>query len=175
VRVSIRTKLLAAFAFVLILTGAVGWVGILNLQTVNGLLVGMHDNELAPIRELGAASTNYNRLRLTVSDHVYSTNDKDMSDAEVKIATYEKAMLANIDAYAKTELSQAEKEEFTRFQADWKAYRTDLDSVLKLSRADKSDEAIALFKGAAREKAFQANDSLQKLIEIKNQLAEEAK
>ena len=164
-RLSIRDKLLAGFATVLVLMGIVGYVGISGVGTINDELSEMYVDELVPIQDLGEANSRLHRMRVSVLESLVALDKTKMAEAERSVAENEKEMLARMDKYGKTGLTQDEKDWLARFNAAWPAYKTERDRVLQLKRDGKDQEAMALFEGAARDKLAPVQESLQKLIE----------
>ena len=165
-KLMLQTKMLAGFGAVLVLMGIVGWIGVSSLGTLSGLVNDMYDDQLLPIEHLGAVSEDFQRIRVNVLERVIATEKADQADAEKQMAENEKAMLANLDKYSKTRLSDQEKEWLAKFNSAWAAYKTDRDNVIKLDDQGKDQEAIALFHGSARQKSEALQEAMDKLIRI---------
>jgi methyl-accepting chemotaxis protein len=173
-RLTVQTKLLAAFAVVLCLMGIVGGVGIGSLGTVSGLMADMYDNSLLPVQNLGGATAHFDRVRVNVYGSILANDQNEIAAAEKKIADEQAAMLAAIDSYSKTDLSSEEQQWLPKFQAAWSAYKADLDNLILLIRDNKDQEAQALVTSSMAPKAQVVDDVLNKLIEINTVSAKDA-
>src|SRR5690606_2268236 len=69
-RLSIRERLIAAFGFLLLATGAIGGFAINRMQAVNAMNTEINANWLPSVLRLGSLSRALGDLRVTVLNHV---------------------------------------------------------------------------------------------------------
>ncbi len=172
-KLSIRNKLLAAFAAVLVLTGIVGYLGTSSLAAMHDMLEEMYTGDVTSLQYLAGAQDSFQRLRANYLE-VFSTDDiGKMAEAEKKAADREKEMLANLDALGKLHLSSEEKETLGAFRTAWPKFKADQANMVKLAREHKDVEARAAFDTAEVSREA-AQDALAKLVALQEKSAAEA-
>ncbi len=174
-RLTIRARIWAGFAGVLVLMGIVGWVAVGNLGRVNGLMGDMYQERLLPIQELGATVAELRQLQLYLVDDVLTQDKPKMDEAERMIAEHEKLMFDHLAAYSKSTLTQDEKELLEGFNAAWPLYRADRETVLRLKRESREVNTITPFLATARQKLATLDDQLDRLAKLNAAAAKEAK
>ncbi|HWQ94376.1 MAG TPA: methyl-accepting chemotaxis protein, partial [Gammaproteobacteria bacterium] len=162
----ISTKLIASFLAVLALTGFMGVFSIIQLAKVNQVATDMGANWMPSIRVVSDLNTNTANFRIAELQHVLSPSKDEM-------ATYEKDMTSvlaqfekNLAEYEKLISSSEERELYTAFSTQWKAYMFQHDDLLTLSRENKKDDAKALMRGDSQILFDGASANLLKLVHL---------
>lgn len=173
-KLNIFAKLVSGFPLVLVLTAVMGWMGIRGMSIIDDTSSKTYADSLLPIETLGAATESFHQMRVSVLEHLMSDDVAGWEEAEQKIATYEKEMLASIDKYGNGNLGKDEKNWLAKFNVAWAAYKAEQDNVLKLSREGKDQDAKSLFQGDTRQKLAPVAEALGKMVEVNAREAGEA-
>jgi len=175
VRVNIFAKLIGGFGIVLVLMGVVGFIGYTGLNSVNdNYTQGMYEGAVKPIQYIDDAMMDLEEIRVNLYSAAADSDASATNQARANIADYQKKMTESLDKYRKTELSQEEKDLLAKFDAAWTGYAADKDRILALDEQGQSDQALALLKGAAKEKAAQMIDAMDKLGVASDDVASKA-
>jgi methyl-accepting chemotaxis protein len=162
-----RLKLMLAFSLVLSLAVLLGLFSVSRLSSVNDVSSDMADHWMQSQAAASRLRVALGDMRALESQHILSTEDKDM-------AVYEQNMtqlLADFDkaqaAYAKLMVGQSEEKTlWDTFKTGWTAYLHEHEQLLGLSRQNKNDEARALMRGTSQQLYEQAGQSLDKLVAL---------
>ena len=173
-RATVRTKMLVAFATVLLFMGITGWVSLSNINTLSSMLVKMHDDNIMSIEHLSNAVESLYQVRLYLMHYAADPNATDRKNDESAMAASEKQLLSTIDSYSKQQLVQEEKDLLSQFNTSWSAYKAERDKILALVQQNKNQEALAELNGPADQDAKAARDVLQKLVDLNIKEADNA-
>jgi len=173
-RLTVGKKLIAAFASVLALLGIVGYLGISNVGTMNGLLAGMYGDHLIGVAEVADARASLQNMLL--DETLYATADQqaDKAKYEQEITRLEEELASTTDKLRQATSSQTEKDELAKLDASFTAYKTARDQYFQLLHDGKNQEALDFLHGSLHEKAMAVDASLANYAKIKSQLAEKA-
>jgi methyl-accepting chemotaxis protein len=171
---SIRTLLMGLFALMVAVVLGLGAFALSKISAVNGSTVDIATNwmpSLSTVREIEYQAA---RFRISEARHVMSTDQAAM-DAVEKDAD---GFLANIARlrriYEPMIASPEERSTYEAFGRHWDEYMKVHPDIIKLSRANKNEEASALYMGDAG-KAFNAVVAdIEKLAEVNTAGAKEA-
>ncbi|MDO8689503.1 MAG: MCP four helix bundle domain-containing protein, partial [Dehalococcoidia bacterium] len=141
-KLSISAKLIGGFGVVLLLVAVVGWMGISNVGAMSDQMNSMYNDRLIPIQEIDAASNWLHRMRAVVLEFLVAVSQGTMYTARETIADHETELVAQIDLYRKTDLTQGEKDLLAQFDKVYPIYRQERDTVLELK--SKGDDADAM-------------------------------
>jgi len=159
------TKLMLSFALVGATTGAVGYVGITNMGSINASVGDVYEHQLIPIKVMAEARGQMHRMRGFVIQHLVERDRAGMEKIAATIIDAQSQMEERIGRVEKMGLSQAERETLEKFKTAFAAYAKVRDEqVLSLSSQGKKEEAYANAKseGAERYQAMVAaiNDAI---------------
>jgi methyl-accepting chemotaxis protein len=165
-RLSIKTSLISVFAGIGILFGISAVVGHTGLSATNGSTVDIATNWLPSINAVNAMNTATSDFRIAQAAHIMSTADDQMTKAEADM----KAVSDNLTSLGKTYepliSSDEERKLYDTFSSEWASYLTDSEKLIGMSRANKNDEASALFKGGMRTSFDKASAILQQIVDL---------
>ena len=175
-RLGFSAKLIGGLGIVLVVMAVVAAISFAALSRVVNLYTQeVYANAMVPASDLGKAQVSLHRMQLSLLEALSGNGEgDDLALPKAKIVEYEKDLASSIDEYGKTELAEGETELLARFRAAWFDYRAARDNVLSLQAQGKLADAFRLFNGGAREKMLEANDALERLIEIKDSAANRA-
>jgi methyl-accepting chemotaxis protein len=147
---AIRTKVLAAFAIVLVAAIGLGSFAIDRLANVNSAAAEVRDNWLPATGWLGVVAKSLERYRLQELVHVNAKPaDKDREEATMRsmLETYNTTW----GQYEPTVTLPEEKALIAEFKKAWSDYYDSSKRLVELSRANDSDRAFDLYLGTQRQ------------------------
>ncbi len=163
--VSIRTKVIAAFAIVLFITCGLGLFAVNGLGRINGSAAEIRDNWLPATRSLGSFGQAAMRFRQLEAVHILSpTEEKAGEEAGMK-ASLENATKRWQD-YDATVTTREERQLADAVAQNWKDYLALSERTLDLSRRNDPATATKLYKTDARAVFNKYMDSLRGLTEF---------
>jgi methyl-accepting chemotaxis protein len=163
---SIRSKIIAGFAVVLICTIGLGLFSTQRLDAVNGNAQHIRDNYLPGTRILGRLAQVSERLRSNRGSLLLATTD-------VQRTQYGSTIKQQAALYARARedyqplVSAGDEQRLTdAFDAAWKRYLEISDATAGLMAQGKRDDAIALFLGEGAKAIATFRDALQADIDL---------
>ena len=146
---SIRNKLIGAFALLALLVAALGATALTGLATIEHRVVDLGSSWLPKVRvveEMGIYSA---RHGLNVYRHLAAKDDAEMHAIEVDVGDRAEHVGRLIEAYRSRVASPEDGALFDRFVAQWQAYLREVEPVIALSRRNENDAARSLMESTA--------------------------
>ena len=153
----IAKKLILSFLAVIILTASLGIFSIIELVKVNTAATEITTNWLPSIKLGYQLETSMGRFRISELQHILSTDEKDFDEAEKAMKTRLEILRSDQAKYEKL---------YPQFQETFNKYLEINKQIQVLSRADKKEEARALFKGESNQLFRKAVGQLDMLVKI---------
>ncbi|EFH12484.1 methyl-accepting chemotaxis protein [Pseudoroseomonas cervicalis] len=169
-RLRLRTKLLGAFGAVMLLTMAVGAIGLAQLQIANSHLDALHEEWLPAVRAAGQLQYTVSRERTRVARYIAtpSAEERIVVRREVEAITREvEQRFAENEARLRTE---AARTVFTRLRAAYASYQQGLQPLLAAPPGDA--EAMRVFNGASAAAIRQVFGLMDELAALASQGAD---
>lgn len=168
---SIKTKVLGAFAIVLSILMGISVFSIYQLSQVNSSSTEITQNWLPSIKAIGAVNTAASDLRIAMNAHILQTTEDGMRRVE-KMADDARAIIkaerAKYDNLISLEEERAIYSEFSRLWSESEVFDR---KVIELSQANRDDEARDLLIGESRAIYNKASALLEQLVHINEQAA----
>ena len=161
----VRTKLAIGFGSVLVMTAALGLFAIRELADMNSAAREIADNWLPSVYAISNLDTNTSDHRLLLTQHVLSNSDADKSKYEAALVKIMESIRTN-EALYEPLITMNEKELWKTFKKDWAAYLVDHDAVIRLSRANKQEDARAQLAGDSQKLYEALSATLLQLVEF---------
>jgi methyl-accepting chemotaxis protein len=175
-KLSIRAKITALVAALLITMAGLGGLGILKLRAMNAATDDIATNWLPTVRLLGDLRYNVLNYRNLIRSHVLAVTTDGKAAAEKRLATIEGLIKQNQKTYEPMITSPEEKAIYTAWLAQWADYKTTAVKVLEVSRTSlgqvSAESAAAL--AAVGPMAIKMDETLQKDIDLNNKGADDA-
>jgi len=172
-RLSIRSMLIGLFALMGVIIAGQGWFAISKISAVNDSTVDLQTNWLPSVntvRELAFVVTQYRNI---LARHILSTDEKAMAAIEVELGAATKRLEVATKKYEPLISSDAERVSYGTYTTHWAAFQKTIPDLLTLSRANKNEQASALFN--EQQTPFrQALADLEALVKINVDGAEDA-
>ena len=159
----LRTKLMAGYASILMLTLFLGAFAVVMLARVNQMSTDMAVNWMPSVyysSDLNAATSDYRLLEL---QHVLSLSDSEMREFEAQLRAQLEYIQAAQAKYEPLISSQAEQDFYNQFKEAWNAYLQENEKVLAVSKLNNTEEAKAMLRGKSQE-FFDAMDQAIKQV-----------
>jgi len=174
---SIRTKIIAVIAFMLITMAGLGGLAIRSMQAINGHTEEVGGSWLPSVRVLGELRADINLFRVALRSHVMMSTVEDKANVDKRLA----GILDNIAKERKRyELVIAGPEERTiydNWSKAWEQYLKGVEGVIELSRKSVGKlpvEATEMLNKTVAVVAAESDKFLAKNIELNNAGAEAA-
>jgi methyl-accepting chemotaxis protein len=166
--ISIKAKLIAAFATLCALmlgVGAVGLWGIIDLSRENANL---GRNTVPSVRYAGELRGNVIDVRVSVVNHVLYAEPSRMAAEEQALSEKMRLVERAADAYAPLVSLPGEQAMFDTFRQEWKSFIAAVDGVLAHSRAGKKDIAQNEMTERVRPRIKVAAKALDDILALNN-------
>ena len=164
--ISIRTKLVAAFATLTAFLLGLGLLGLVGVSTVNGLLLDVQTNWLPSVRDAGAVDALTGRYTTSLLRHMLTTEPKALAAIDADIAQRSQAIDAAIATYERDITSPEERALYETFVKDWRAFTATEAPILAHSRAGEKAQALAVYQSQGIETRRKASITLAKIIAL---------
>ncbi|MBD8677673.1 methyl-accepting chemotaxis protein [Sphingomonas sp. CFBP 13720] len=163
-RATIKMKLGATFAILVLMLVAVVGLSVSRMGSLNAALTGVVEG---PARRLNIAQTlDGDAGRVVRNEKNILMTDDPVQNAEFKARMSKQR--ANVDAKlaegAKLAVSPEDKQLWVDAQANWNAYKVLNERVVALGEQNKNAEGVALSTGEARDKVMMLSATIEKLI-----------
>jgi methyl-accepting chemotaxis protein len=171
---SIRSLLLGLFGVMVLIIAGQGFLANNKVAAVNDSVVDLATNWLPSVDVLREMDAIVDKYRLAEARHIMSSEDAAMRSIEQEMDRIVAALKDARKRYEPMIASDEERRTYEEIVRSWDAYERLHADLLKLSQANRNEEAAALFKGETW-KAFTAiSAGIEKDIRINLQGAKEA-
>nr|WP_294865197.1 methyl-accepting chemotaxis protein [uncultured Pseudogulbenkiania sp.] len=160
----IRTRLLLLVLISLVSLLMVGALGLGQLRVLNGSVQTISERTLPSIQATDAVQLGFERLNTLLYRYIYAEDEKEWRNLEVAIATQQTLLSKSVAVCAKSLSGGPQQELFQQFDANLKAYRSELDKVLATSLAGDQQAAVRLTNTSLHEVASKARADLETLM-----------
>ena len=160
-KMKIGVKMIIAFLFIAAIAGAIGVVGLLNIESVTDGSKMLYEVNVKDLSVVANASTTYQMIRFNALD--MGTNDD--SEARQTAINNISARIAEVDQYLGQYVVSGEKEIFDGLLAEWAKYKGYIGDAVKLVQDGKTADANALILGDARTAGIALQESFSKILE----------
>ena len=174
---SIRTKIIAVIAFMLVAMSGLGLLAVRSMQVINLHTVDVAESWLPSVRVLGELRTDINLFRIALRAHVMAETLEDKAAVDKRLAGILDAIARDRKTYEPLISSPEERSIYSNWSTAWDRYTRGVQDVVELSRKSvgriphEASEAISKTVAviAAESDAYLAKD-----IELNNKGAEKA-
>lgn len=170
----VAPKLIMGFIVVALIAGAVGVVGISNIQTMNNLDTEMYRLHTATLDDLASLIDSYQRNRGYMKDMLINTDAEKRAEYIEKINELEELGIACLEEFGTGINSQDVQVEYDKLKAilinEFVPYK---DKVVKLIQESRDSEAQEYMYSEGTRITTTVQDSINKLLELKVNLAKQ--
>ncbi|MHA6718105.1 methyl-accepting chemotaxis protein [Sphingomonas sp. RS6] len=172
-RATIKLKMAAAFAALLLILVAVITLGVMRLGEINTNFATVLDGPAAQLARARAADESMSMVIRTEKNLVMAAEEGRRRDLKTSHQKW-KAKTDEIVEEANSAASEKAKPSWRALADQWAAYRQLSDRVVELSNGDRS-AAEQLTMGEGREKALEVSNTVEGLVKINEGLLAEAR
>ena len=149
------TKLIFSFLLMCCVTAVVGFIGILNMAKINGMLDVLYQRETMGITYIKDADIRLMDFDRNEKDFLLASTEADRTRYKKRMDDHEKAMLEDIAKARPLFVTARAKELFAKVEKVWGEYRTVNQQVLNLAKKEglaQERQSTALAETKGREK-----------------------
>jgi methyl-accepting chemotaxis protein len=174
---SIRTKIVAVIAFMLVVMSGLGLLAVRSMQAINAHTVDIAESWLPSVRVLGELRTDINLFRIALRAHVMAETLEDKAAVDKRLAGILDAIARDRKTYEPLISSAEERSIYSNWSTAWDRYMRGVQDVVELSRKSvgriphEASEAISKTVAVI---AAESDAILAKDIELNNKGAEKA-
>ena len=147
----IFTKLIGAFAVVLVLFLATGIYALIQMSTMNDAANELADNWMVAVDSAHTMDALISDFRRTELEHIISQSNAEMTKNEKHLDEIKARLSAVTATFAALLSLPEEKELFKRYQGAWADYQDEHNKLLQISRSNNTDKALAFYRGESRD------------------------
>ena len=162
----IATRIGLGFACVVLLMLGMGGFTIVQMGKMRENTSDILGNWMPSIRYIEEMNTNTSDFRIAELQHVITERPEEMSRFEKDMSAVLENFARNRDAYVKLIDNPEERAMYEGFAKKWDAYLAAHAKVQELSRALKTQEAMAVLNGDAGRLFDEASSDLLKLVKL---------
>ncbi|MCL5268864.1 MAG: methyl-accepting chemotaxis protein [Bacteroidetes bacterium] len=129
----VMTKLLLSVAIMCSFMTLLGYVGIRDMSTINGMLNSLYNNDTVGISHIKQANVNLVAHQRAIRNLLLATSNEERSQSLRDMKTYESNMLAEMEEATPTVKSENGKQLLSRFWPAWQDYKKVADSIASLA------------------------------------------
>jgi len=167
-------KMALGFGLVLVILAGFGFFSLKTMSIINDQSTEISENWLPSVSTIGELDGNFSQYRIYESSHIINTTDEGMAKFDALLTEQANQIKTNIATYEKLISSTEEKNIYNEFQKNYQDYMAISSELLGLSRANRNEEATALYLGKSMDTFNKTSEQLQKLIELNQSGANDA-
>jgi methyl-accepting chemotaxis protein len=176
-RFSIRAKITAVVAFLLIAMSGMGLLAVRNMRAINASTVDISTNWLPSVRALGDLRAGIITYRNVIREHMLAETAEEKQATEKILATVVEANTKIRQTYEPMITSAEERALYSEWVRLWESYKKGTEDVMALSRRDAgkiAHDAHELNTKTVNKIGIDADAVLKKDIELNNTGADKA-
>jgi methyl-accepting chemotaxis protein len=174
---SIRAKITAVVAFLLVAMTGMGLLAVKNMRSLNASTVDINTNWLPSVRVLGDLRAGVITYRNVVREHMLAETLEEKEAMEKTLATVIESNTKIRQSYEPMITSPEERALYTEWSKIWDAYKKGTQEVMALSRRDAGKfprDAHELNTKTVNKIGLEADEILKKDIDLNNAGADKA-
>ena len=169
---SIRSKIVAAFASLLIVIAALGWTSVQKFVVLKSSVDEITGNYMLAIDYLSEMRGLSFKYRLAVANALMTSDSAQQSKQENTLPGLTEALAVQEAKYAPTVDTDSEKAIYAEYRSAWQSFLADVKEELALLHAGHREQAVAHFQGEAVAHRRALDSALDKDIKFNEQAAQ---
>jgi len=168
----IGAKLILSFVIVAVVSGIVGFIGIINMKEMNNNDKVLYDKMTVPLSDVAQISSLFQRARVNARDFILLEDPNEIEETYKKVQSFLEEMNTHAESFKKSIVQKEVEVAFKEYSEVLDEYKEDLDELLVLALANKDDEAFVFTKGDYQNTSDDLRIAIDKLVELKIRGAE---
>ncbi len=174
IHMRIMSKLVLSFGVILAILAGLGWFASTEMSDINDKSTEISTVWLPSVQACAELNSLILEVRNAEYGHAISADEKSMSEYEKRIEQY-KTDIQNVrTAYEKLPALEEEQRLYQEYKNHWDLYIKEHASIIALSRAMKTKEAVTAMRGTSRAEYYAAKDALDKIIHLQKSASDAA-
>jgi methyl-accepting chemotaxis protein len=176
-KMSIRAKIIAVVALLLVATTGMGLLAVGNMRAINASTVNIAASWLPSVRVLGDLRAGVITYRNVVREHMLAETLEEKDAAEKTLATVSESNAKIRQTYEQLISSAAERAVYNEWSQTWQNYKKGTEEVIALSRKTPGHfphEAHELNSKTVNKIGIESDNILKKDIDLNNKGADAA-
>lgn len=165
-------KLILGFIIVAIIAGAIGVVGIININKMSQANNNMYTKMTVPLSDMAFFMQSYQRMRGNIKDLLLSTTTEEIADYENRISLRNEEFDTYFNSFQSTIITDEGKKLVENVISNKAIYDGLTQEVIKYVKAGDIESAKKIVYGEGNDIRTQIEDDCDQLIEIKLDLAD---
>jgi len=161
-------KLILLSATLTSLSVVIGILSIIEMSHINANTQELSKNWLPTIKVVGELNGLVNEYRRNELVHILATEESLMREYEGKLRDLTSTIATKIKEYEPMMTEPEERVNFPKFQSSWNSYLESHKQIEALSKQNKTDEAVKLILGDARNQYIDVLKYLSIIVDINN-------
>ena len=162
---SLRFHLTAVFLLFFLLVVVLGWFSIWRLSHFSRVSADVAEVWLPNTRALGDLNNSTSDFRAIEGSNLLTSDPSELAQTERQMTELDRAIAQAERSFERIRRDPAENDLYRSFKQEWNEYRTLVNQIAALSRANRKAEAVALYGGASRAAYGVASDTLGRLTD----------
>ncbi len=172
-KLSMRTKLLAGFILVAMVTGLVGFVGIKQIRVINTADTKLYEKMTVPLSNVSAMATAFQRMRANLLEMLLADTADRLKDQKKRADERDTEIEELTVKFAAALLSDQDRKAFQEYQDNYKKFNEFEDKYEAQVLAGNKTEALAIWRGEMEQARKITQGSLDQLLTGKVKEAEQ--
>jgi len=171
----VGTKLVMSFVLMACIVGFVGYLGIENMKTMNGLAKNMYAEELQGVIAIKEANNFLTMADRSSKNMLLATTPEERAEYARRIEKYKSDCEAQIGIATGHFHTEKGKEGMARLAKIWEEYKPVLSKVIEANKNEElpaKRDSVTLSQGLAREKAYAVDAAMDEMSVAKVKNAE---
>ena len=160
----IRLKLLISFGIVILLTGILGIVAIVNMGELNDNDTFLYEKTTLPLGQLGRIVSAFQRIRVNVYDIITLQNPAELDDLHKRIDAQQEEIRKNLKSYELTFIDKQDAEDHKVLTEQFMTFYAQVDKIIESCKGNKTQEAILFMKGEMNKTRTELQKQLEKMV-----------
>jgi methyl-accepting chemotaxis protein len=169
---STLSKLMIGFSLVCLIGAGVGYIGIVNVNQVNGMLTHLFDKNTMSMLHLARGNTQALYHDRGVYQYVAEESKSDRAAITRQLEGYEGVMKQRVSDYRKTGVNEEEQALIDKFESAWVLYKESAAKTMQLADEGKRAEAEVLMKTETLRTFQNARDLYTEIINLNEKMAQ---
>ena len=169
----ISVKLIIGFIIVAIIAGAVGMTGIVNLKDIEVKDTEMYKLNTIPLNDISDVGISYQKNRVLLRELTIESDDSKKKQDLQQISENDRLIEEHLALFEKTIRTASGKSEVQRLKNLIAQYAPEREKIINFAQAGQNDKAVEAMRGDASILAADIENSINKLQDLKVDLAKE--